>query len=174
MKATELKDIVGYLPYGLIGYQEGHICRIDMQFVARQGVQLCNYKPVLRPMFDLTKEIIHRGKKFVPMVEIGKLLGFDNLKKYEIDGEIQYGFETHYADDAQGYTFGWHQAAQSLGVWYDRIDEETQSVESLIMNLYAFDKLAEWMFDYRDLIGKGLAIDVSELNENPYKITIKY
>ena len=71
-------------------------------------------KPILRPMSDLTKEIIYRGEKFVPMVEIGKLLGYDNLEKYEIDGVIEYGFETRYADDAQGYTFGWHQARNRL------------------------------------------------------------
>ncbi len=170
MKTIELKDIVGYLPYGLIGYQEGHICRIDMQFVARYGVQLCNYKPILRPMSDLTKEIIHRGEKFVPIVEIGKLLGYGNLEKYEIDGVIEYGFETRYADDAQGYTFGWHQTSQSFGVWYDQIDEETPSVERLIMNVDAFDKLAEWMFDYRGLIPQGLAINMNTLDKNPYEI----
>ena len=32
-----------------------------------------------------------------------------------------------------------------------------------------YDKLNEWMFDYRNLIYAGLAIDVNTLPENPYE-----
>ena len=32
-----------------------------------------------------------------------------------------------------------------------------------------YDKLNEWMFDYRNLISAGLAIDVNTLPENPYE-----
>lgn len=175
-RLLELKDIAGYLPYGLIGVDEHHRitklgCYLSIGgsyrvYLPDLFAQFC--KPYLRPMSDLTKELTHRGETFVPMVEIGKLLGYDNLEKYEIDGVIEYGFETRYADDAQGYTFGWHQASQSFGVWYDQIDEETPSVERLIMNVDAFDKLAEWMFDYRGLIPRGLALDVNTLDRNPY------
>lgn len=36
--------------------------------------------------------------------------------------------------------------------------------------LMVFDKLNEWMFDYRGLISAGLAIDVNTLPENPYEL----
>ena len=38
------------------------------------------------------------------------------------------------------------------------------------MNVCAFDKLSEWMFDYRGLIPVGLAVDVNTLSENPYEV----
>lgn len=187
-RLLELKDISAYLPYGLkvqdrdmdiwLLSQLGNadpcmdgdigLCTDDGSY--QQYDYLDEIKPILRPMSDLTKEITHRGETFVPMVEIGKLLGYDNLKKYEIDGVVEYGFETRYADDAQGYIFGWHQASQSFGVWYDEIDEDSPSVEKLVMNVCAFDKLAEWMFDYRGLIPAGLAVDVNTLPENPYEV----
>lgn len=182
------KDIASYIPYGLKVQDRD----LDIWLLSQLGnvdpcmdgdVGLCcdggdcqqydylsDIKPILHPMSDLVKEITHRGQTFVPMVVIGKLLGYDNLKKYEIDGEVEYGFETRYADDAQGYIFGWHQASQSFGVWYDEIDEDSPSVEKLVMNVCAFDKLSEWMFDYRGLIPAGLAINANTLPENPYEL----
>lgn len=182
-----LTDIAGYLPYGLKlldrkhgmttvwEWQSAACCdwngeeKVEMISGEKYSEELVMASPILRPMSDLTKEITHRGETFVPMVEIGKLLGYDNLKKYEIDGVVEYGFETRYADDAQGYIFGWHQASQSFGVWYDEIDEDSPSVERLVMNIYAFDKLAEWMFDCRGLIPAGLAVSVHDLKQNPYE-----
>lgn len=68
MKTLELKDICGYLSGRILGkHPEGDICWIDLAFVAKHGIELCNYRPVLRPMSDLTKEITHRGEKFVPL-----------------------------------------------------------------------------------------------------------
>ncbi len=32
-----------------------------------------NFKPILHPLSDLTKEIDHNGEKFVPVVEIMKI-----------------------------------------------------------------------------------------------------
>ena len=69
MKTLELKDICGYLSGRILGkHPEGDICWIDLAFVAKQGIELCNYRPVLHPMSDLTKGIIHRGEKFVPLL----------------------------------------------------------------------------------------------------------
>lgn len=76
-------------------------------------------RPILRPMSDLTKEITHRGEKFVP------ILALDKLNCFPISD----------TDKALRY----------------------------------YDKLNEWMFDYRGLISAGLAIDVNTLPENPYE-----
>lgn len=70
-----LTDIIGYLPHGLIGYHPaGAICKIDMAFAAKYDVELCNYRPVLRPMTDLLTEITEKGyndgKPFVPIAWI--------------------------------------------------------------------------------------------------------
>ena len=120
MKTLELNDICGYLSGRILGkHPEGDICWIDLAFVAKQGIELCNYRPVLHPMSDLTKGIIHRGEKFVP------LLALDKLNCFPISD----------ADKALRY----------------------------------YDKLNEWMFDYRGLISAGLAVDVNTLPENPYE-----
>jgi hypothetical protein len=71
-------------------------------------------------MSDLTKGIIHRGEKFVP------ILALDKLNCFPISD----------TDKALRY----------------------------------YDKLNEWMFDYRGLISAGLAIDVNTLPENPYEL----
>lgn len=85
----ELKHLAPYLPYGLkmqcrrhfIIYGEVHILplngiskNIDWQLelikpnddLAFIGINEKGFKPILRPLSDLTKEIEHNGEKFVP------------------------------------------------------------------------------------------------------------
>lgn len=132
MKTLELKDICGYLPYGLKFLSDyfstpHEIVSIDLTDNTADFSNNCGYtnkslgevKPILRPMSDLTKEITHRGEKFVP------LLALDKLNCFPISD----------TDKALRY----------------------------------YDKLNEWMFDYRGLISAGLAIDVNTLPENPYE-----
>ncbi len=73
----ELKHIAPYLPYGLKFYntdmevdfkltiqEESEPNTIDLEnVISMQDV----YKPILRPLSDLTKEIEHNGEKFVPI-----------------------------------------------------------------------------------------------------------
>lgn len=182
-RLLELKDIAAYLPYGLKGKLDNRNSEdprplYPLNFVIARRCDKSGYSyelgdegliPVLRPMSDLTKEIAHRGDKFVPMVEIGKMLGYRNLERYEHDGQVEYGWEVRYADDSQGYSFGWHDKTKSFGVWMDEIDQ-CAPYEINTMNCDVFDKFAEWLFDYRGLIPAGLAVDVNTLPENPYEV----
>lgn len=69
----ELKDICGYLPYGLMQKHYNDVCSFTIATQSCMGKDVFHEmpirfgKPVLRPMSDLTKEITHRGKKFVPV-----------------------------------------------------------------------------------------------------------
>ena len=172
-----LTDIAAYLPYGLMAvYSDNRSKFIRFNVgTSRKGdrYSICisdnELMPILRPMSDLTKEIAHRGDKFVPMVEIGKMLGHRNLERYEHDGQVEYGWEVRYADDSQGYSFGWHDKTKSFGVWMDEIDQ-CAPYEINTMNCDVFDKLAEWLFDYRGLIPAGIAVDVNTLDKNPYEV----
>ena len=126
MKTLELKDICGYLPYGLRIMRSptnvpvvAELLDIRKDFTILGAGHIDTYRAVLRPMSDLTKGIIHRGEKFVP------LLALDKLNCFPISD----------TDKALRY----------------------------------YDKLNEWMFDYRGLISTGLAIDVNTLPENPYE-----
>lgn len=144
MKTLELKDICGYLPYGLkyqwtnmksvrlismtdeVDYSSQHSLSTAWEWMMHRQA-----RPILRPMSDLTKEITHRGEKFVP-------LDVFNDRGHFIEF------------DAAGllYTVGGCMDSDWLMV---------------------FDKFHEWMFDYRGLISAGLAIDVNTLPENPYE-----
>lgn len=126
MKTLELKDICGYLPYGLRIMRPptnvpvvAELLDIRKDFTILGAGHIDTYRAVLRPMSDLTKGIIHRGEKFVP------ILALDKLNCFPISD----------TDKALRY----------------------------------YDKLNEWMFDYRGLISAGLAIDVNTLPENPYE-----
>lgn len=125
MKTLELKDICGYLPYGLVFQDKGRgvylqlVNLLSAQKLIDKSHDYTEVGPILRPMSDLTKEITHRGEKFVP------LLALDKLNCFPISD----------TDKALRY----------------------------------YDKLNEWMFDYRGLISAGLAIDVNTLPENPYE-----
>ena len=138
MKTLELKDICGYLPYGLMQKHYNDVCSFTIATQSCMGKDVFHEmpirfgKPILRPMSDLTEEITHRGEKFVP-------LDVFNDRGHFIEF------------DAAGllYTVGGCMDSDWLMV---------------------FDKLNEWMFDYRGLISAGLAIDVNTLPENPYEL----
>lgn len=144
MKTLELKDICGYLPYGLkyqwtnmksvrlismtdeVDYSSQHSLSTAWEWMVHRQA-----RPILRPMSDLTKEITHKGEKFVP---------FEVLNN-----------RGHFIEfDATGLLY------TVAGC----IDSDWPMV---------FDKFHEWMFDYRGLISAGLAIDVNTLPENPYE-----
>lgn len=73
MKTLELKDICGYLPYGLMQKHYNDVCSFTIATQSCMGKDVFHEmpirfgKPILRPMSDLTKEITHRGEKFVPL-----------------------------------------------------------------------------------------------------------
>lgn len=146
MRALELKDIAGYLPYGLVvkcKVSNDHAlywacaCHILFEKVLLSGARdkewhtLDKIKPYLRPMSDLTKEITHKGETFVPLDRIQAISRF---------------FEF---DDC-GLLFMRNGCTQSE--W-----------------LQVFELLSEWKFDYHGLIPASLAIDVNTLPENPYE-----
>lgn len=145
MRTLELKDICGYLPYGLKFLSDyfstpHEIVSIDLTDNTADFSNNCGYtnkslgevKPILRPMSDLTKEITHRGEKFVPL---GVLNNRGHFIEFDTAGLL--------------YTVGGCMDSDWLMV---------------------FDKFHEWMFDYRGLISAGLAIDVNTLPENPYEL----
>jgi len=64
---VELKHIVGYLPYGLKMQRfDDHIVNITELIYSLPCALLTNFKPILHPLSDLTKEFEVNGEKFVP------------------------------------------------------------------------------------------------------------
>lgn len=113
---------------------------------------------ILRPLSDLTKPCLEGGK--VPIVELAKMCGYNNLEQLEIDGEIEYGWSEHGLDDYQGYSFGWSRELKTLGVWLDHIEGSPISID---LNLDVVQFMYKHHFDIHGLIEKGCAVDINTI-----------
>ena len=119
----------------------------------------CGFKPILRPLSDLTKEINHKGETFVPIIELAKL--FHIVSQYTVTSyrDIvdygEYGIQVKCCvenDESRYSYFSIHGA--------EMIDHNEYRI---------VQKLHEWMFDTAGLIESGLAISVHDLEFNPYE-----
>lgn len=88
-------------------------------------------KPVLRPLSDLIKEIVHNDEKFVPLDELDILY----------DGK-------HSHDDE------WIRDTITRGHTWTDMDTDTLTVKAATLFL-------RWHFDIYGLIDKGLAVDMN-------------
>lgn len=85
MKKLELKHLAPYLPYGVrIKYNNGETSTLTQELM-RDTAGFLNslmnvFKPILRPLSDLTKEIEHNREMFVP-IEFGCNGMEDEFKK---------------------------------------------------------------------------------------------
>lgn len=161
----ELRDISGYLPYGLkIRETSGEIKQIKGYNTACNAMIFMYWnnkiqgqtfdidcKPILRPPSSLYKEITNNGSEpFIPIVELAKI-GCLVTAKWEVIGEEAISDSKHV-------------------FWYSNKNKCFLSTRDSVHNQYQlFDKLHEWKIDYRGLIERKLAIDANTLENNPYK-----
>ena len=117
-------------------------------------------KPILFPLSSLTKEIEHNGEKFVPIVELAKII-------VDLPDRFPYCFETKVSSILQSekHEFGYNHRGQSFHLF----DRESMEFKPFPNQLELFQNLIEWHFDIAGLIEKGEAIDVNTLETNPYK-----
>lgn len=92
MKTLELKDICGYMPYGLMQKHYKNVCPFAVEIKSHIGgyvflkIPPKHGKPLLRPMSDLTKEITHEGERFVPLLALNE--GWEVIEPRYNVGEI--------------------------------------------------------------------------------------
>jgi hypothetical protein len=116
------------------------------------------FKPILRPLSDLYKTIIHNGKEIVPIVELAKIAfpGFE----WELNPNKKEAVCNRY--DLYYYKIE--------NCFYSNYTVNGHIITSVIKNQYQlFDYMNELKIDYRGLIDAGLAIDANTLGANPYK-----
>jgi hypothetical protein len=91
MEKLTLEHLAGYLPYQLkmMFEKSGRIITLDgikltdsSNLIYAEGERhfeatIWNFKPLLRPLSDLTKEIEHNGEKFFPIKKI-QIYGDEN------------------------------------------------------------------------------------------------
>lgn len=153
----EVKHVASYLPYDLriLDKENGIIRKLvvnnysissledigfDNVFLKnenhlRRNRKKENFKLILRPLSDLTKEIEFKGRMIVPSLAICK--GRDII--YENKSFWYYKIESIVNDKK-----GWIGAEKQLEL---------------------FEKLFEWHFDVYGLIEAGLAIDINDINK---------
>ena len=99
-----------------------------------------DYKPILRPLPDLTKPIEHKREKFVPIEKLREIIGGSWCSVYE-------------------------RAVEVIQEWdIDTLKDKIKYLPFEFIQLFI-----SWHFDIADLISKEEAIDVNTLEENPYK-----
>lgn len=104
-------------------------------FIKEEGHRL-----ILHPLSDLTKEIEHKGEKFVPIEELREIIGGSWCGVYEGVVEL-------------------------IQEWdIDTLKDKIKYLPFEFIQLFI-----SWQFDIADLLSKGEAIDVNTLEENPYK-----
>ena len=99
-----------------------------------------NFKPILRPLSDLTKEIEHNSERFVPCEEIKKY--------YPLPSFAGWGFNLE-TDNSNVVGFRTPESWLPLVDW-----------------MPFYQKLFEWHFDVFDLIENGLAIDINSIENH--------
>ena len=180
----ELKHLAPYLPYGLNILSKRHFCKYGEQtilevngiafqdtadipywqyeFVYDNDLKFSNinkkgFKPMLRPISDLTKEIEVNGEKFVPLVEIIKHLNFKFLR-YEIkDNSLDVVFD----NKPQTKERFWFSNFKGTSFYCSNMNK------LMYKDIYgAMNKLFEWHFDVFGLIEKDLAIDINSLPQS--------
>ena len=166
-RELSLTDIAGYLEHPLLGqHPSGNICWIDVEFVAKYGIALAGYKPVLRPMSDLYKEITDKdyngGEPFVPIVELANLLGESKIYQWKLHSDGRCAF----SPEAMDY-FRWLEEEKSFIHSLSYCEFSTGYV---IFNQHEmYDLLHRLHFDYRGLTPAGLAVSIHDLKQNPYE-----
>ncbi len=159
-RKLEFKDIARYMPYGLVRIHTttkvwSYCSKIDLTQFKQLGIESNVFLPILRPISDLYKKIIHNGKKIIPIVKLAKIYD-DGLGgwKFYIDSNFQS------CARKGSMTFMFKDGNFIVNDW---------GAENVYNQTQLFDWLDEHLFDYRGLIDAGLAVDVNTLEENPYK-----
>ena len=175
MRKLELKDIVGYLPYGMnFINKDGVILRMDALQVSDCNVWAHqryvkgkkDEKDINYPYLSSLKcsgegDYLRRIKPILrPMSDLTKSIvvqGYNDDKEFV---PIQYLYDMC-STPPDGYNSS------------DFIDESDEIwsfsdlVEAFDYNkiLVCLDLLNQWKFDYHNLISEGLAIDINTLNQ---------
>ncbi|NDV77881.1 hypothetical protein [Dysgonomonas sp. 511] len=189
MKELELKDIAGYLPYGLkVNSKDdndiGTITGIDLSNIIKVKYReltfsetIFDIKPILRPMSDLYKPSLPDGK--IPIVELFEMYEtreFDTDKKYSVVFNapiISCEWEVYDTIKKEEGVLRFLRKTSNMGdlVCSFRYDPELRRFSmhddtnrkplGIAYQIDLFNYLFENHFDIYGLIEQGLAIDIN-------------
>ena len=180
-RKLELKDIAGYLPYRLRvnelddesrvydlarillfnGIFKAGICQqFNGDFFDEGDIDFTKITPILRPLSDLYKPIIHDGNEEVLIVECAKIAFPDLGWGFNLNGSRIYAVSN---DKSHSFSY-----CHETNKFYAFIPN-SNGLESTHNQYQLFDYLHSRFIDYRGLIELGLAVSVYDLENNPYK-----
>jgi hypothetical protein len=175
MEQLQLKQIVGYLPYGLkcISQVENlgvetikgfEIYSSGIELITNiDNLHILESKPILFPISSLTE--LREDLGFVPMVELAKIANLD-ITKYDISKTNNaYGIRCNIENDEDSDTHEVLGFDMANGFGHHYRPSKTWTMVNNQFELW--QKLYEWKIDIHNLIEKGLAIKVTE-EFNPY------
>jgi hypothetical protein len=171
MKNLELKDICGNIPHNLMMLSlrttNGYIENKTYLVVGERIDHIIYYdylKPILRPISDICKTIIHNGKEIIPIVECAKI--FDSVySPVNVGiGDKVYGVQ-YKNEEGELYSLCYHEETYSFGCH----NQKNKLFGIVHYQTELFDYLNELKIDCRGLIDAGLAVSVYDLEVNPYK-----
>lgn len=171
MRKIKPKDYVSYVPYGVHVMAKGGVHKVnglsfdctalwveigkEYQFLFQKEMNF-----ILRPLHSLTDTITYNGKRIIPLIEMAKkatsiLEGWRVVQSAVVNG-----------DEDDQYRFGYSRHGFEL---YHATLGSHRSYDLVFNQVDLFDMMDEMLFDYRDLIRDGLAIDCTTLEKNPYE-----
>jgi hypothetical protein len=187
-RKLELRDICGYLPYGLLAKIKAggeRICETaaisSTNYISSvparpgvtgfEGLYLSGIIPILRPLSDLYRTITHNGEEIAPLVELAKIASKNqklNLN-WEIEKSSIYAcsWNSEHTKILCKFSFRENEFTFTMINWEFTTIAPTIRVKCSQYQL--FDYLNELKIDYRGLIDSGLAIDAGTLETDPYK-----
>ncbi|MGE4412910.1 MAG: hypothetical protein AB7E45_04335 [Candidatus Caldatribacteriota bacterium] len=121
--------------------------------------------PILRPLSDLTKEIEHKGEKFVPIVELAKIAEESNIKILDYKQKDSVFGVKYISEEGIECVFAFHEEGQAFAI--HSINDRLFDI--CMYQLQLFQQVVKWHFDLFGGIESGEAIDVNALDINPYK-----
>lgn len=144
-----LNKIENSTPYIQVG--EGELC----EYLFANGNTFASFtegcKPLLRPLSDLTKEIEHDGKRFVPIEEVIKLMGFSPNYTKMLDWQYR-----KVTENTEFIVIGSEVAKKELIVWMGK--------DTLRTEYWVIQKLISWHFNVFNL-PQDLFIDINTVQQ---------
>jgi hypothetical protein len=150
----KLEHLAPYLPHDLIGKfrRRNETLKSCTKVFINREILYGDFKPILRPLSDLTEDIEIDGEKFIPLIFLANINGCfdDDIDRLYINIFSNVKF-TNY--DVL-YNTGGDEDDYIMGI-------STHNIE--ISQYNVMQQLFKWHFDVFGLIEKGLAIDINTL-----------
>jgi len=179
-KELTIECLAPYLPYGL-KFQSGHflvglyngksdVTRPLLMSEVKNGpidweANFNMDKPILRPLPDLTRRIMHNGETFIPMVKLAEIAGLNTMKivlnAMPLDGIFTAGIRCNIENDFDGHQYEVLTFDMQSG--FGKHYRPSKKWDIVPNQLKLWQMLHAWHFDLYSLLESNLAINFNTI-----------